>query len=99
MKKKVELMSKQVMCINKRGNHYDAHERINAVGGVTNGYRWKDTEAVAIANVKRDPTFYYTHVNGKSAWLVIATHKGREYLKTQNDAYSPDNLLSLPECP
>jgi hypothetical protein len=92
-------MSKQVMCINKRGNHYAAHERIQSIGGVANGYRWKDAEAVAIANVERDPTSYYTSVNGKSAWVVVASYNGRKYLKTQNDGYSPDNLLSLPECP
>jgi len=92
-------MSRQVMCINKRGNHYDAHERIQAIGGVAGGVRWKDTEAVAIANVKRDATAYYTSVNGRSVWLVVASHNGREYLKTQNDGYSPDNLLSLQECP
>ncbi len=87
------------MCINKRGSHYDAHERIQAVGGVLNGYRWKDAELVAIANVKKDSSSYFTSVNGKSAWVVVGIHKGREYLKTQNDGYSPDNLLSLPECP
>jgi hypothetical protein len=96
---KANPMSKQVSCINKRGNHYNAHERIQAIGGVANGYRWKDSEATSIANVKRDASAYYTSVNGKSAWLVIATHNGREYLKTENDGYSPDNLLSLPECP
>ena len=92
-------MTRQVMCINKRGNHYDAHERIQAIGGIHDRYRWKDLEAAAIANVKRDPTSYYTEVNGKKAWVVVGIHKGREYLKTQNDGYSPDNLLSLPECP
>jgi hypothetical protein len=64
-----------------------------------NGYRWKDSEATAIANVKRDASAYYTSVHGRTARLVVATHKGREYLKTENDGYSPDNLLSLPECP
>ncbi len=92
-------MTKQVMCINKRGSHYDAHERIQAIGGVDGGVRWKDAENTAIANVKQDPQSYYTSVNGKSVWLILATHKGREYLKTQNDGYSPDNLLSLTECP
>lgn len=92
-------MSRQIMCINKRPNHYSPHERIQAIGGLANGQRWKRAEADAIADVKRDRQSYYTSVNGKSAWVVVATHKGREYLKTQNDGYSPDNLLSLPECP
>ncbi len=92
-------MSKQVSCINKRGNHYDPHERIQAIGGVTGLYRWKDSEDVAIANVKRDATSYYVSVGGRTVWVIVATHNGREYLKTQADGYSPDNLLALPECP
>jgi hypothetical protein len=92
-------MSKQVMCINKRGSHYNPHERIQAIGGNVSGVQWKDQEDVAIRNVEKDPTSYYTSVNGKSVWVVVAVHNGRKYLKTQNDGYSPDNLLSLRECP
>jgi Protein of unknown function (DUF3892) len=87
------------MCINKRGGHYNPHERIQAIGGVDGSMRWKDSEERAIANVKRDPTSYYVSVNGRSVWVVVAQHNGREYLKTEPDGYSPDNLLALPECP
>jgi hypothetical protein len=92
-------MSRQVTCIRKRGGHHDPHERIQAIGGVSNGARWTRSEDAAILDVKNDRQAYYTHVNGKSAWVVVAKHNGREYLKTENDGYSPDNLLSLPECP
>jgi Protein of unknown function (DUF3892) len=87
------------MCINKRGNHYNQHERIQAIGGVVSGTRWKDSEETAIANVRRDPRSYYVSVGGRSVWVVLASHNGRAYLKTEPDGYSPDNLLSLPECP
>lgn len=92
-------MSKQVTCITKRPGHYDPHVRIQAIGGVQSGYRWKDSEETAIANVKRDPSSYYVSAGGRSVWVVVARHNGREYLKTEPDGYSPDNLLSLPECP
>lgn len=92
-------MSKQVMCIRKRGGHYNPHERIHAIGGYHNGSRWIDLEAVAIANVKRDPRAYYVSVGQHSVWVIVATHNGREYLKTQSDGYAPNNLLALPECP
>lgn len=92
-------MSKQVMCINKRGDHYNPHERIQAIGGIVSGARWKDSEDTAIANVKRDPSSYYVSVGSRSVWVIVAKHNGREYLKTQSDGYSPDNLLALPECP
>ncbi|WP_271612551.1 DUF3892 domain-containing protein [Bradyrhizobium sp. CCBAU 21362] len=35
---------------------------------------------------------------GKSVWVVVRNHEGRDYLKTQNDNFLPNNLLSLPEC-
>ena len=92
-------MTKQIMCINKRGGHYNPHERIQSVGGVHNGQRWKDSEDVAIRKVERDPRSYSVERNGRSVWVIVATHNGRKYLKTQNDGYSPDNLLALPECP
>lgn len=92
-------MSKQVFCINKRGGHYNPHERIQAIGGVVNGVRWKDPEDTAIRNVERDSTSYFVSVNGRSVWVVVGTHNGRKYLKTQPDGYSPDNLLALQECP
>jgi Protein of unknown function (DUF3892) len=89
----------QVTCINKRGNHYDPHERIAAIGGGGGLYRWKHQEADAIRYIESGTYRYYVSVGGHSVWVVVATHKGRKYLKTQNDGYRPDNLLALAECP
>jgi hypothetical protein len=93
------IITLQVMCINKRGNHYNPHERIQAIGGVDAGRRWKDPEDVAIRNIETGTKRYFVHAGGKSVWVVVAQHNGRKYLKTENDGYAPDNLLSLPECP
>lgn len=90
---------KQVSCINKRGNHYDAHERIENIGGVYNDSRWKTTENAAIFNIRYGLEEYYVTVNGNSVNVIIANHNGRDYLKTTSDSYAPNNLLSLPECP
>ena len=87
-------MASQITCITKHPTHEDRHRRIQAVGG--SGFY--DTEAVAIANVKRNPQYYFVSESGKSVWVIVRTHDGREYLKTQNDRFLPDNLLSLPEC-
>jgi hypothetical protein len=85
----------QVTCINKRGDHYDPHERIEYIG-----YQglWKIPEDSAIRRIKSGNESFYTLVNGREADLVVATRNGREYLKTTADGFSPDNLLSLPEC-
>jgi hypothetical protein len=85
----------QVTCINKRGDHFDPHERIEYIG---NHARWKLSEASAIRRIKNGSDSFYTLVNGREADVIVANHNGREYLKTRADGYSPDNLLSLAEC-
>lgn len=88
------VLARQIKCITKLPNHQDRHRRIQAVGGDD----FYDSEDTAIANVKRDPQYYWVVEQGKSVWVVVRNHDGRDYLKTQNDNFLPDNLLSLPEC-
>jgi hypothetical protein len=87
---------RKVTCINKRGSHYDPHERISHIGNFSEG--WKLTEDEAIRAIENYTSSFYTLVNGREAEVVVATHNGRKYLKTTADGYRPDNLLSLPEC-
>lgn len=90
----------QITCINKTPR-LEPHERINAVGGLNpNGVRFHLTLDEAIAGVQTGRWKFYTHVGGKSVWVVVArSASGRLYLKTENDGEQPNNLLSLPECP
>jgi hypothetical protein len=90
----------QVNCINKRGSHYDAHERISHIGGPNdNGTRWKLTEEEAIKSIEEGKYQFYVSVNGRSVNIIIASHNRRKYLKTESDDYSPNNLLNLSDCP
>ena len=86
----------QVTCINKRGDHLNPHERIEYIGSQQGN--WKLAEDNAIGRIKNRTDSFFTLVNGRHADVVVATHNGREYLKTTADGYSPDNLLSLNEC-
>jgi hypothetical protein len=89
----------QVSCINKR-QHQDPHERIQYIGGTNpERSRWKLSETDAIAGIKSNKYSFYVTVGGKTVTVIIATHNGREYLKTTADGYAPNNLLNLPECP
>ena len=88
-------MSRQVTCINKRGDHYNPHERISHIGGVG----WRHTEDEAIRNIEARYDSYYVTKNGRTVWVQVAVHNGRKYLKTEDDGYAPNNLLALPECP
>ena len=90
----------KVSCINKRGSHHDPHERISHIGGTgSDGTRWKLSEDDAIKAIEDKKYEFYVTVNGKTVEVIVAKHNGRKYLKTEADGYSPDNLLSLPECP
>jgi hypothetical protein len=87
-------MTRRIQCITKLPNHQDRHRRIQAVGGT-----WgKDPEETAIANVKRDPDYYDVTEQGKTVKVIVSKHDGRDYLKTENDRFLPDNLLSLRDC-
>lgn len=88
----------EVKCI-KKTNRTDPHERIHGIGGVHQSKSWYLPLDDAIAGIESGKWQFYTSVNGKSVWVVIATHNGRKYLKTEADGVQPNNLLSLPECP
>ena len=90
----------RVQCINKT-HRTDPHERISHIGGVNpNGTRWRMPEPKAIAEIKQGKwDFYVEQPAGRRVRVIIATHLGREYLKTEADGLHPNNLLALPECP
>jgi len=95
----IMVIEAQIRCINKT-NHTDPHERIQSIGGVnSDGKRWKLSIPEAIAGIESYKWKFYSVGGGKSVWVVIATHNGHKYLKTEADGVQPNNLLALPECP
>ena len=90
--------SLQVACVNKR-QHYNPYERIINIGGIVNGQRWKMSEDQAIEAIETGVYSFYVYRGGYRSEVIIATRESRKYLKTTSDKETPDNLLSLPECP
>jgi hypothetical protein len=92
-------MDLQISCINKT-DRSNPHERIRSVGGVnSDGTRWKKDQPVVVREIENKTNSFYTRVNGVRANVIVATHEGNKYIKTENDGLHPNNLLSLPECP
>lgn len=89
----------KISCINKN-DRYSAYEKISHVGGINaNGTRWKLTLTEAINYIENYTYAFYTSVGGHERNVVVASRNGSKYLKTEADLDTPDNLLSLPECP
>lgn len=89
----------EIKCI-KKSNRNDPHERIHGVGGINpDEARWYLTIDSAIAGIESGKWKFWTAGGGKSIWVIVASHNGHKYLKTEADGIHPNNLLSLPECP
>lgn len=89
----------QVSYVNRRGGNYEPHERISHIGGINHSKGlWKLTEYDAINAINCGEFDFFVMVKGQPVTVIVAEQKGRKYLKTETDGYSPDNLLALPEC-
>ncbi|MBD3827304.1 DUF3892 domain-containing protein [Stenotrophomonas sp.] len=89
----------QIGCINKN-NRSDPYTRIARVGGVsTKGERWSLTLDEAIKGIESGQWEFYTQVGGHVRNVQVVSRNGTKYLRTDADRDTPDNLLSLPECP
>jgi uncharacterized protein DUF3892 len=90
----------QVSCITRRDDGDGPQERIDYVGGInSDGTPWKLPADEAIAGIEAGNWSLWTLGGGRFAFVVVATHDGRKYLKTDRDQIEPDGLLALPECP
>ena len=89
---------REISCINKNDRD-SAYERIKYVGGIHLRTRWKFTVDDAIWYIENGTYSFYTRVSNHERKVVVSTRLGKKYLKTEADHDTPDNLLSLPECP
>jgi len=88
----------KVTCITPDGS--DPDQRIDAIGGVTDGKRWRVVIDEAITGIETGKWKFWTATDkGKSVWVIVAQRNGRKYLKTEADGLEPNNLLALDTCP
>ncbi|MBV9470120.1 MAG: DUF3892 domain-containing protein [Abitibacteriaceae bacterium] len=95
-------MATEIKCINK-SDRANPHERITHIGGMENGSRWRMTQSEGITVTEtakaRGQVAFVVRRGGYCVNVIVATHNGNKYLKTEPDGVQPDNLLALPECP
>lgn len=90
----------RVTCITKpdRNSKYDA---IIKLGGTkdTDGTGWSCTRQECVDYIKKGYKFY-VQVGSHRVYLIAQkSANGLEYVRTDPDQDTKDNLLSLPECP
>lgn len=90
----------EIKCINKQ-DRFSIYEKIQYVGGINpGGDRWKLSQAEAIQTIQNGKYEFFVSRGGRIANVIVAkSAQGNFYLKTEADGETPDNLLSLPECP
>ncbi|UEG51450.1 DUF3892 domain-containing protein [Mucilaginibacter daejeonensis] len=69
------------------------------MGGLLRGSRWMLSLPKAILCIEQGQYNFYISVNGPVRKIILALRHGNKYLRTEADRDTPDNLLSLPECP
>ena len=90
-------MRKLVTYISEKGNSYLPHERILCIGGYCQQGLWIRNLDEAINNIKSGAEGYFIlTISNKELNIILADFEGKEYLKTETDQDSPDNLLGLP---
>ncbi|HTD40126.1 MAG TPA: DUF3892 domain-containing protein [Mucilaginibacter sp.] len=88
---------KVVTCISEKGISCKPQERITCIGGYDDGSLWILSVNQAIANIKSGAEEYFIlSANNRELNIVVADCEGKQYLKTETDLDSPDNLLGLP---
>jgi Protein of unknown function (DUF3892) len=89
-----ERRARQVTCVIRRADHLPPHARISHLGGAG----WQVAEDEAIATVKLDMSAFFLETTQGTEYLVLRSHRGREYLTTEGDGLVPQTLLLMPGC-
>ncbi|MEO7412636.1 MAG: DUF3892 domain-containing protein [Opitutaceae bacterium] len=79
-----------------RAYSLDPLERVENIGGLNSDHtRWTLTQAAAISAIEAGTDEFFVNADGGPVRLVVLTHRGEKYLKSEREKTHPDDLLSL----
>lgn len=84
-----------VSFINRAYSH-DPLEQIENIGGLNSDHtRWKLSQAAAISAIESGTDEFFVNTEGGPIKLIVLTHQGQKYLKSEREKSHPDELLSF----
>jgi hypothetical protein len=88
--------SRHAVSFLNRAYSHDPLERIENIGGVSSDRkRWKLSQAQAINAIEGGTDEFFVNTESGPVKLVVLTHQGQKYLRSEREGTHPDDLLSL----
>jgi Protein of unknown function (DUF3892) len=79
-----------------RAYSHDPFELVETIGGLNSDRtRWKLSQAAAIGAIEAGTDEFFVNAEGRPVKLVVLTHQGQKYLRTEREKTHPGELLTL----
>ncbi len=91
-----------IVCVTKRPAEPDVYRRVQLIGTNTKSdaasctATWSVDEVIRA--IERGEQFLCRDLHGDSVRVFVATRGTLNYLATETDGLTPENILALPEC-
>jgi len=74
----------------------DPFERVASIGGTNaDRTRWSLTQTAAIVLIERGTDEFFFQVGDRRVRVIVLTHGGEKYLKSEREKTHPDELLNV----
>jgi hypothetical protein len=79
-----------------RAYSHDPLEQIENIGGLNSDHtRWKLSQTAAISAIESGTDEFFVNTENGPIKLIVLTHQGQKYLKSEREKSHPGELLSF----